>query len=271
VAEGDLDTRVHIRVRDEMGDLARSFNEMVRQIKGSRERIAYLEKIGAWQEIARRLAHEIKNPLTPIQLAVQQLHRTYDGDDPRFQRVLQDACDIVSEEVEGLRRLVQAFSAFAKLPDVQPEPVELNALMDDFLKSRSEMEEMASVNWSPLEPAVTVLVDRMLIKHALFNLVENAVQAAREAGTLDQLVVTISPGLDRPRQWVSLTVGDNGPGMDRSVSARIFDPYFTTKEAGTGLGLAIVKKIILEHEGTVSVTSAPGQGARFTINLPLAE
>jgi nitrogen fixation/metabolism regulation signal transduction histidine kinase len=271
VAEGDLDTRVHLRTRDEMGDLAQAFNEMVRQIKGSRERIAYLEKIGAWQEIARRLAHEIKNPLTPIQLAVQQLHRKYDGGDEHFASMLQDAFDIVSEEVEGLRRLVQAFSSFAKLPDVQPEPVDLNALMDDFLKSRSEMQEMANVRWSPLEPTVTVMVDRMLIKHALFNLVENAVHAAEEAGTLEDLVVTITPTLDRPRQWVSLAVADNGPGMPPGVYRRIFDPYFTTKESGTGLGLAIVKKIVLEHDGTVSVTSAPGEGTCFIIYLPLVD
>ena len=271
VAEGDLETRVQQTSRDELGDLARSFNEMVSQIRESRERITYLEKIGAWQEIARRLAHEIKNPLTPIQLAVQQVHRKYDGDDERFSRMLDDARDIVTEEVDGLRRLVQAFSAFAKLPNVQPEPVEINSLMDDFLKSRSELQQTANLRWSPAEPSVEVQVDRMLIKNVLFNLVENAVHAAEESGTLDQLEVVIDTELDRPRGRLALFVDDNGPGMPPEVAARIFDPYFTTKDKGTGLGLAIVKKIILEHNGSIAVRSQPGEGTRFTIRLPLAE
>ncbi len=270
VAEGDLQTRVQLTSRDELGDLAAAFNEMVTQIRESRERITYLEKIGAWQEIARRLAHEIKNPLTPIQLAVQQVHRKYQGDDEKFSRMLDDARDIVTEEVDGLRRLVQAFSAFAKLPTVQPEPVDVNALMDDFLKSRSEMQKTAGLQWTPADPSARVQVDRMLIKNVLFNLVENAVHAAEEDGDPDDLHVSVSTELQKARGRLALTVEDNGPGMPAEVAARVFDPYFTTKEKGTGLGLAIVKKIILEHHGSVSVESEPGEGTKFTILLPLA-
>ena len=270
VAEGDLQTQVQMRSRDELGDLARSFNEMVRQIRDSRERIAYLEKIGAWQQIARRLAHEIKNPLTPIQLAVQQVHRKYQGDDPKFSRMLDDALDIVTEEVDGLRRLVQAFSGFAKLPEVQPEPVAINALVDDFLKSRTDVQEMATVHWAPVAGDPSVQGDRMLLKHVLFNLVENAVQAAEEAGTVEQLEVTLSAKLEPARHRLALTVTDNGPGIPQEVAAQVFDPYYTTKEKGTGLGLAIVKKIILEHQGTVEVDPDPGNGTRIVIRLPLA-
>ena len=270
VAEGDLQTRVHLHTRDELGDLARAFNEMVGQIQESGERIAYLEKIGAWQEIARRLAHEIKNPLTPIQLAMQQVHQKYSGEDPKFARMLEDARDIITEEVDGLRRLVQAFSAFAKLPDVKPEPVDINALVDDFLKSRSEMQEMTSVQWSPLEEDVTVLLDRMMIKHVLFNLVENAVHAAEEVGTSADLQIAVTAEVDHKRGRLNLVVSDNGPGMEEQVAARVFDPYYTTKDRGTGLGLAIVKKIILEHKGSIDVSTEPGRGARFTITLPLA-
>jgi nitrogen fixation/metabolism regulation signal transduction histidine kinase len=273
VAAGDLETRVHLRTRDELGDLARLFNEMVRQIKESGERITYLEKIGAWQDIARRLAHEIKNPLTPIQLAVQQLHRKYQGDDAAFKRMLDDARDIITEEVDGLRRLVEAFSAFAKLPNVQPEPVELGALVDDFLKSHTELGQHARIIWTPrpTESATPVLVDRMLIKHVLFNLVENAIHAAEERGTLDRLVVTLAARIDLDASRVELEVSDNGPGMDQATARRAFDPYFTTKERGTGLGLAIVKKIVLEHRGSIVLETAPGQGARFRLALPLAK
>jgi nitrogen fixation/metabolism regulation signal transduction histidine kinase len=269
VAGGDLETRVELRSKDELGELAGAFNEMVSQIQESRERIAYLEKIGAWQEIARRLAHEIKNPLTPIQLAVQQLHRKYGGEDPAFQKMLDDARDIITEEVDALRRLVQEFSAFAKLPSVKPEPVDLSSLIDDFLKSHTELGERAAIRWTPLEPPPRVSVDRMLLKSVLFNLVENAIQAAEEVGQ-EGLAVALEARLDEPRRRVVLAVSDDGPGMPREVAAHAFDPYFTTKERGTGLGLAIVKKIVLEHGGTIVLSSEPGKGSRFTLGLPLA-
>jgi nitrogen fixation/metabolism regulation signal transduction histidine kinase len=269
VAEGDLETRVALGGRDELGELASAFNEMVGQVQESRERIAYLEKIGAWQEIARRLAHEIKNPLTPIQLAVQQLHRKYAGEDPGFQRMLDDARDIITEEVDALRRLVQEFSAFAKLPSVKPEPVDLSSLVDDFLKSHTELAERATILWTPLEPPPRVSVDRMLLKSVLFNLVENAIQAAEESGQ-KRLSVALEAVLDLPHRRVVLKVIDDGPGMTREVAAHVFDPYFTTKERGTGLGLAIVKKIILEHGGTIRLASEPGKGTRFSVGLPLA-
>ena len=272
VASGDLDAYVPTRAKDELGDLARAFNEMVRELRTSRERIAYLEKIGAWQQVARRLAHEIKNPLTPIQLAVQQLERKYPGGDEAFTRLLNDACEIIREEVGGLRRLVVAFSAFAKLPEVQPEPLDVNSLIDDFLRSRSEMQERASVGWTPLDPPVTVLGDRMLIKHVLLNLVENAIQAAGlEETELDALRVTVRGEVQPGAKLLRLTIQDNGPGMTAETAERAFEPYYTTKEHGTGLGLAIVKKIVLEHHGAISVESAPGQGTCFTLDLPLAD
>jgi nitrogen fixation/metabolism regulation signal transduction histidine kinase len=272
VAGGDLETRVHIDSRDELGDLARAFNDMVHQIKESSDRIVYLEKVGAWQEIARRLAHEIKNPLTPIQLAVQQLHRKYDGGDEAFSATLEDAHDIITEEVDGLRRLVAAFSAFAKLPTVQPDPLELGALIDDFLKSHSELSQQARIEWEPDEEvaATRVLVDRMLVKHVLFNLVENAIHAAEDADMLERLTVTLTARIERGASRAELTVADNGPGMEDQTASRVFEPYFTTKERGTGLGMAIVKKIVLEHKGSIRVHSRRNEGTRVVLTLPLA-
>ncbi|MCC6748991.1 MAG: HAMP domain-containing protein [Deltaproteobacteria bacterium] len=269
VASGDLTTEVQLGTRDELGELAEAFNEMVRQLRENRERITYLEKIGAWQEVARRLAHEIKNPLTPIQLAVQQIHQKYEGDDPKFRRLLDDAQEIVTEEVDGLRRLVQAFSSFAKLPSVQPEAVDVNALLDDFFKSHPELEQRATLRWTPLDPSCRVRVDRLLIKHVIFNLVENAVQAAEGAGRSDRVLVTISASTNRQVGRVTITVADDGPGMKQEILERIFDPYFTTKDHGSGLGLAIVKRTVLEHGGSISAWSKPGEGARFSVTLPL--
>ena len=269
VAGGDLDVKVELGVQDELQELADSFNEMVGELKSSRETIAYLEKIGAWQQIARRLAHEIKNPLTPIQLAMQQLHRKYEGDDPRFKKMLDDAHDIISEEVDGLRRLVTAFSAFAKLPTVQPEPVELDGLVDDFLKSHVELLARSELRWQPLGISERVLADRMLIKHVLVNLVENAIHAAEGLQRVHPVAIGISATIER--LTVRIEVQDDGPGMAPETLERAFDPYYTTKEHGTGLGLAIVKKIMLEHRGSVVLTSAPGKGTCVTLRLPRAQ
>ncbi|PID39131.1 MAG: hypothetical protein CSA65_05665 [Proteobacteria bacterium] len=269
VAAGHLDTQVRLESRDEVRELGEAFNEMVRELRDSRGRIAYLEKIGAWQEIARRLAHEIKNPLTPIQLAAQQLHRQFAGDDPAFRRTLDDAYDIITEEVDGLRRLVTAFSSFAKLPRVQAGAVELHNLIDDFLKSHVELSEQAEIRYTPLDNECLVLVDRMLLKHVLVNLIENAIQAGAEAGLERTIAVELTASIDEPRREVLLTIADDGPGMDPETVSRAFDPYYTTKEHGTGLGLAIVKKIVLEHQGSIELSSTPGEGTRFSLRLPL--
>lgn len=269
VAAGRLDTQVRLDSRDEVRELGEAFNEMVRELRDSRGRIAYLEKIGAWQEIARRLAHEIKNPLTPIQLAAQQLHRKYQGDDATFRRTLDDAYDIITEEVDGLRRLVTAFSSFAKLPRVQAGAVELHNLIDDFLKSHVELSERAEIRYTPLDKECLVLVDRMLLKHVLVNLLENAIQAGAEAGLERKIRVELTASIDKPRREVLLTIADDGPGMDPETAKRAFDPYYTTKEHGTGLGLAIVKKIVLEHQGSIELSSELGAGTRFFLRLPL--
>jgi two-component system nitrogen regulation sensor histidine kinase NtrY len=271
VGEGDLTTQVHLDVRDEVRELADAFNEMVAELRENREKIGYLEKIGAWQEIARRLAHEIKNPLTPIQLAAQQLHSKYAGDDPKFRRLLDDAYDIISEEVDGLRRLVTAFSAFAKLPTVKPESVPLSNLIEDFVKSHVELIERCDWHVEPVKDDCLVMVDRMLFKHVLVNLVENAVQAAEQAklGRAVKVEVTVVPAITP--NAAQLTVTDDGPGMNPETAARAFDPYYTTKEHGTGLGLAIVKKIILEHKGTIFVEPVEGGGTRFVLRIPRVE
>ncbi|MDY0002772.1 MAG: ATP-binding protein [Polyangia bacterium] len=266
VALGELDVVVPTRSRDEIGQLSVAFNNMVAELRRNRAQIAYLQKISAWQEVARRLAHEIKNPLTPILLAMQEVHKKYSGDDPRYQKLLDDAAEIVNEEVDGLRRLVEAFSAFAKLPSVQPEDVDIADLLDDFTRTRGALEEQGEVVCEAPSPGFKVRVDRLLFRRVLVNLVENAFQAAAEQGKAPRVEIRVR---HLARAGVGLiTVTDNGPGIPDSLRERIFDPYFTTKSAGTGLGLAIVKKIILEHQGSVDVEAAPGGGAKFTLRVP---
>jgi two-component system nitrogen regulation sensor histidine kinase NtrY len=268
VANGDLTVRVAPRGRDELDELGRAFDRMVGELGEARSRLEYLQKVSAWQEVARRLAHEIKNPLTPIQLAVQQLRSQYHGDDPGYRKLLDTAGDVLSEEVGTIRRLVDDFSAFAKLPKVEPRPVDLGALIEDF--PRAHPEWSAYVRADPPPARVEALCDRMLIRRVLANLVENAVQAATDAGR--EPAVRLSIFADDNSSTAAIRIDDNGPGVPLAIGARVFDPYFTTKENGTGLGLAIVRKIVIDHGGDVTVGTAPEplHGARFIVELPSA-
>jgi signal transduction histidine kinase len=270
VGAGDLTAHVPVSEQDEVGELTRAFNEMVRDMRESRERIAYLSRIGAWQEFAKRLAHEIKNPLTPIQLAVQELHRSYRGDDKRFARTLEDARAIVEEEIATLRRLVSEFSEFARLPEAHLSPADLGVFVREAVEApfrNEEQEEEGPHVEVHAEIAPTPLpaqIDAMLLKRCVDNLIRNAAQAIRGAGRSGHVWVFTR----RDEDHAVIEVRDDGPGVPEDAQERVFDPYYTTKSEGTGLGLAIVKKIVLEHGGEITCTRAPEGGACFRISLP---
>ncbi len=265
VGEGDLTVRVAPRGSDELDDLGRAFDRMVAELSEARSRLGYLQKLSAWQEVARRLAHEIKNPLTPIQLAVQELGSKYRGDDPQYRRLIDTAQEILNEEVGVIRRLVDDFSAFAKLPKVEPVAVDLGQIVDDFARAHPEWQAALRVEHDGPVPS---MCDKMLIRRVLANLVENAVHAAAEASRQPQVNI----GARTRNGAAVLTVDDNGPGVPADARERIFDPYMTTKEHGTGLGLAIVRKIVLDHGGDVQVAreKSPLGGARLEVTLPTA-
>ena len=270
VGEGDLTVRVSPRGKDELDELGRAFDHMVAELGETRSRLAYLQKVSAWQEVARRLAHEIKNPLTPIQLAVQELGSRYRGEDPAYARLLETAQEILKEEIDSVRRLVDDFSAFAKLPKVEPAPVDVGQVVEDFVRGHTA--------WQPHlrfeRPAARVeaLCDRMLIRRVLTNLVENAIQAAEGAGRVPEVLLRVEGEgtSEESRGRVEIIVDDNGPGVPATARERIFDPYVTTKENGTGLGLAIVRKIVIDHGGDVTLANEPAPlgGARFKVTLP---
>jgi two-component system, NtrC family, nitrogen regulation sensor histidine kinase NtrY len=272
VGAGDLTVHVPVHDDDEVGDLTRAFNGMVRDMRESRERIEYLSRVGAWQEFARRLAHEIKNPLTPIQLAIQELHRSYRGDDARFRRTLEDARVIVEEEIATLRRLVSEFSEFARLPEAHLSPADLGVFVREAIEAPFRQDESSQPTEVPVEivaeinpGALPVMIDAMLLKRCLDNLTQNALAAVRGARATGGKVIVAAHAT---KGRAILEVRDNGPGVPEAARERVFDPYYTTKAEGTGLGLAIVKKIVLEHGGEITCTGAPEGGASFVIALP---
>jgi nitrogen fixation/metabolism regulation signal transduction histidine kinase len=276
VAEGDLSVRVPELGDDELGALAHAFNRMLAEVETSRARIEYLQRISAWQEMARRLAHEIKNPLTPIQLAVQDIHRRYDGDNAEYRRLLDTTLEVVEDEVGTLRRLVSEFSEFARLPSAELEAADLAEFLRELAdrplladdERRSDMAPLASEGPGiefdiPNEPA-PARIDRQMLRRVLINLVRNAAQAVSAAKRPGHVRVRLAREGDA---W-TLDVEDDGPGVAPELRHAIFDPYVTTKTDGTGLGLAIVKKIVVEHGGTISADESSLGGARLRVRIP---
>lgn len=285
VAGGDLAARVVPAGRDEVADLARSFNEMARRLAESQARVQYLTQVSVWQGIARKLAHEIKNPLTPILLAMQQTHESYRGEDARFRRVLDTAREIVEQEVAVLKRLVENFSRFARLPEVSPVVDDVVAFVRDVFAAHAHLDGL--VLETPEGPLLAA-IDRDLLRQALTNLINNAVEACHDVKTphirlrAERATIGASESewsgdaqselrpLRMASEAITITVDDNGPGVPLEDRERIFDPYVTGKREGTGLGLAIVKKIVLDHGGVVAVEASDLGGARFTITVPAA-
>jgi signal transduction histidine kinase len=265
VADGDLSTSVVVDGSDEISDLSKSFNQMVTEVKEGRERVLYLERIGAWKEIARRLAHEIKNPLTPIRLSVQQLRSSYKGDDARFKKLVVEVDEIVEEEISSLRNLVEEFSEFARLPDITPVPEDLSAFCQEFCEQNPKFSDEVLLHFKE-GPKLPVLLDRRAARRALLNLVKNAAEAIAEHKGKGDIFVETS--LDKKGRAV-LRVSDTGPGIPQEMREKIFEPYYTSKETGTGLGLAIVKRTVFEHNGEIEISDREGGGVVFTLHFPL--
>ncbi|HTM23387.1 MAG TPA: ATP-binding protein [Kofleriaceae bacterium] len=266
---GDLDHRVEVRSSDEIGALADSFNWMMEELKGSKEKLVIAERVAAWQEMARSLAHEIKNPLTPIQMAVETLRRAYAKKHPSFDATFDESTATVLEETARLKRIVTEFSEFARLPKPQTGPCDLNAIVSAALSLYAgTVEVLTSLDGELGE----VLCDRDQITQVLLNLLENARDALtlRDGGPAGGRITVITRREGGAR--AQLIVEDNGPGFPAGVRDRLFTPYVTTKQGkgGSGLGLAIIHRIVIEHAGAIDISDAPGGGARVTITLPLA-
>lgn len=269
VAAGDLVARVPVTSRDEIGELAESFNRMTEQLLEQRERTVQAERVAAWRELARRLAHELKNPLFPLQITVENIRKARSLKPAEFDEVLEESTRTLLAELANLRTIVGRFSDFAKMPVPQLERVDLNEVVQGVLRLFEA--QFQGGGQAPIllekelsKEALYVLADREQLGRALKNLVLNAMDAMPSGGTLRVATAPLADGAE-------VRVADTGQGLTPEECDRLFTPYYTTKHHGTGLGLAIVQSVVSDHHGRIGVSSTAGQGACFTIALPKPE
>jgi nitrogen fixation/metabolism regulation signal transduction histidine kinase len=241
---------------------------MTADLKRQREHLERTKKLEAWAEMARQVAHEIKNPLTPIQLSTEHLLRVYQDPNVDFKEVLKGCSDTILQQVQTLREISMEFSSFASPFPLSPEPTDMERLVKETLEPYRQAPPPGvsiEIDVSPSLPMVTL--DQRVIQRAIINLVENSLNAMNGGG---RVLVTLRPSHADGHDWVEMEISDTGSGIDRETLARIFEPYFSTRAAGTGLGLAIVRKAVEEHGGDISVESKIGKGTRVLIRLPVS-
>lgn len=255
--------RASTRVSEEITLLVDSFNLMVTRLREDQKALAMVERRAAWQDIARAIAHEIKNPLTPIRLSTQRLQEKYREKRPDFEKVFFSSTEMILSEIDRLERLANEFSRFARIPSPDVEEVDIDALIASTLEIYEADVSEGRISFKPDGGLPKISADPEQIKQVCVNLLENALDAIRENGG----AVTIRTY--RLAGWLGIDVTDTGIGMTEEVRKEVFKPYFTTKTEGSGIGLAIVERIITEHNGKVIVESAHRKGTKFTILLPV--
>jgi two-component system, NtrC family, nitrogen regulation sensor histidine kinase NtrY len=266
VAAGNWNTSVPVNSADELGALAESFNRMTQELLQQREQLVQSERVAAWRELARRLAHELKNPLFPLQLTVENLVRAREQSPEQFDEVFRESSSTLLAEIANLKAIISRFSEFSRMPQPQFQPVSLNEIVQNvarLLQAQLHSGESVAIKCKlelagALEP---IAADAELLYRAFSNLALNALDAMPQGGTL-----TMRTSQSGSRAMVE--IADTGSGLTAEECERLFTPYYTTKAHGTGLGLAIVQSVISDHGGTISVRSEPGNGTTFSIELP---
>jgi len=266
VASGNWNARVDVNGEDELAQLAASFNRMTAELLGQQERLVQAERVAAWRELARRLAHELKNPLFPLQLTVENLVRARQQSPEQFEEVFRESSRTLLAEIANLKGIIGRFSEFSKMPQPQLQRVRVNEVVRGVMQlfqAQLEAPGRAKISCelqldSHLGP---VAADSELLHRAISNLVLNAMDAMPQGGTL-----TLRTRNEDGK--VLIEVADTGSGLTPEECERIFTPYYTSKQHGTGLGLAIVQSVVSDHGGRIRVQSEPGRGTTFVIELP---
>jgi len=264
VGLGNLDVKVDHQAQDELKSLIDGFNSMVENLKGHEKELAELSQKVAWADMARRVAHEIKNPLTPIQLSAEHILKVHQDKHPEFDRILKESISYIISEVENLRRIAQEFMTIARESDLHREKFDLVDLVGELLEPyRSTLEGRINIILKKSGDDFTLNADREKIKVAIRNLLINSIEAIKGKGQIEFR-------LEAQPEAIRLEIKDNGNGIPADILEHVFDPYFSTKEKGTGLGLAICKRIVEENGGSIKIESQPGVGTRVRLTFPRA-
>jgi signal transduction histidine kinase len=269
VAAGHWDTQVPVTSHNDIGELAENFNRMTRELVSQRDRALQAERVAAWRELARRLAHELKNPLFPLQITVENLVRAREQSPEQFDEVFRESTATLLAELRNLKEIIGRFSDFSKMPQPHFQPVDVNELVRRALKIFEA--QFRAAGRPPIEVQTnldatlpSIAADPELLHRALSNLILNAMDAMPEGGTL-----TLRTRQDDGNAIIEAS--DSGAGLTPEECERLFTPYYTSKQHGTGLGLAIVQSVVTDHKGRIAVESAPGRGTTFRIELPKGE
>ena len=260
MAKGDFNVRVKEAPFSPINNLIVSFNSMVAELELSRNKLLQAEKEMMWREMAQVMAHEIKNPLTPLRLSAQRLEQKYYSKSSDFDKVFSDSLEIMNEEIDNLQTLVQEFSKFARMPSANFIHYNLN---DQIKEIVTPYESKVNIQLDLDESLPKFYGDKMQMKQVFVNLIQNAIQSIKGSdGAISIITKYKSPKF-------IITIEDNGEGIQDEDLDKIFRPYFTKREKGTGLGLAIVKRIVSQHNGRIEVTSKKSKGTKFTIIIHL--
>ena len=266
VASGRWDTHIDVRGSDEVGQLAAAFNDMTRTLASQKEKLVQTERVAAWRELARRLAHELRNPLFPLQITVENLQRARQLGPKQFQEVFSEATATLKAELANLNSIVGRFSDFSKMPAPQFTRVNVNEVLRNAVRLFEPQftavgKPSIATEFFLSESLPEIDADSDLLHRAFQNLVLNALDAMPAGGTITFKSSDAGESL-------RIEVADTGKGLTPEECSRLFTPYYTTKQLGTGLGLAIVQSVVSDHHGSISVSSEEGRGAAFRIDLP---
>jgi len=263
VAGGDLSKPVQVKAKDEIKFVIDSFNKMTSDLKTSQQKLIQAERLAAWQDVARRVSHEIRNTLTPIQLSIRRLqNKFYPDDKPQKDNSL----ITIQEEVESLRRISEEFSEFARMPQIKLEKEDLNEIIRNLTTFIKAAPGSISIRLNLDENLSPVHLDRSQFRRALHNLIKNSMEACEGKESANEILIETKK-IENADQSVKIKFRDFGTGMEPETLKKIFEPYFTTKKRGMGLGLSIVKRIMEDHNGKIHFSSTPGKGTCVEIYL----